>query len=185
MGMISVREYANPQEMIAHARALHRKTWVENGALAAKRQAEAERRAAQERAEERARKAERERLSVAAIEAHRPAYEAAIGKDRLDRNPRRIIERIAEQHGIAPEAITGPSRYAHICHARFAAVAAVREANTKMSLPALAVFFNRDHTTILNALRKAAALGPEALATPKKPWIKNPTRAELRKAWKP
>jgi len=70
-------------------------------------------------------------------------------QERLD-----LIAEIAEQHDVSLADVIGPSRFRHIINARFAAIRAVRQRYPEMSLPQLGRLFNRDHTTILHALRK-------------------------------
>jgi hypothetical protein len=190
--LIKVREYANPAEILAHARELHRKTWQGNARFAIERQAErqaaAERLAEADRRREEERAAERERVRLELALAHGGAlalYEQTIGKERLERGPRVIIERIAKHHGVTAAEITGHGRRAHVMHARFAALAAVREANPLMSTPKIASYFGgRDHTTVLSALKRADLLGAEALSIPKPP-AKLETRPQRMKAAKP
>jgi hypothetical protein len=65
-----------------------------------------------------------------------------------------IIERVACKHGMLPAHITGDQRAKHFVKARYAAIAEVRRIYPEKSLPWLGRQFNRDHTTILHALRK-------------------------------
>ena len=64
------------------------------------------------------------------------------------------IAEIAERHEVSLADVLGPSRFQHVVRARFAAIRAVRQRYPEMSLPQLGRLFNRDHTTILHALRK-------------------------------
>lgn len=70
-----------------------------------------------------------------------------------------IIEMVAAWHMMTVEDLTGPSRQRHHCAARFDAIAAIytliKINGRRMSLPEVARYFGgRDHTSILNALRK-------------------------------
>jgi hypothetical protein len=65
-----------------------------------------------------------------------------------------IIERVARTHGMLPAHITGDQRAKPFVRARYAAIAEVRRIYPEKSLPWLGRQFNRDHTTILHALRK-------------------------------
>ena len=67
---------------------------------------------------------------------------------------RRIIERVARAHGMLPVQITGDQRAKPFVKARYDAIAEVRRIYPEKSLPWLGRQFNRDHTTILHALRK-------------------------------
>jgi hypothetical protein len=67
---------------------------------------------------------------------------------------KQIINRIASDHDISPAAIIGPNRYASLTRPRFIAIYLVR-AITSLSMPEIGKRFGyRDHTTILNALKK-------------------------------
>lgn len=86
-----------------------------------------------------------------------------LGDDRIERTPRRIITRVAEEYGLRYDDIVGESREGPVVEARFAAIAAVRSAHPKRSLPWLGTQFgNRDHTTILHALRHLGLAAPAA-----------------------
>lgn len=75
---------------------------------------------------------------------------------------RRIVQIIAEvaaRHDLRPEEITGPERWKRNCRARYEAMwlarqAVGRDGKPLYSLPQIGRFFNRDHTTVLNALRR-------------------------------
>lgn len=70
---------------------------------------------------------------------------------------RAIIEQVAKETGIPYAMIVGCSRNAVIVEARFEAIARVAT-NTGWSLPRIGRVFNRDHTSILNALKKKGVL---------------------------
>ncbi len=71
------------------------------------------------------------------------------------RDPRRIMSEVARQFGVTLRDITGHSREAHGMRARLAAIHAVRLAHPEMSVKRLGRNFgNRDHTSILCAIRK-------------------------------
>ena len=66
--------------------------------------------------------------------------------------PEEIIGEVALVTGVPAPAITGRRRNKYIVHARFLAMAAVREAFGWWSLQMTADFFHReDHGTIINA----------------------------------
>lgn len=83
--------------------------------------------------------------------------------EKLAREPRKIIARVAAQHDLAPEDILGPGRSIPIVAARRAAIAAVLAEHPSLTLLQLGRIFRRDHTTILHSLR---ALGIKAGAKP-------------------
>lgn len=66
------------------------------------------------------------------------------------------IEEVAARHNVTTEEILGDCRLAHICAARWEAVRAVQTKNPGLSTVALGKIFNRDHTTIMYALKKTA-----------------------------
>lgn len=65
-----------------------------------------------------------------------------------------ILSEVAGRHGVTIAAITGRSVRREIVAARHEAIALAHAARPDLSLPALGRLFRRDHTTILNALRK-------------------------------
>lgn len=78
----------------------------------------------------------------------------------LSRDIVRIIGQIAAIHGTTARAILGRARPRYIIKARFAAIYAVHQAKPHLSLPQLGrIFGGRDHTTILNALKRAEGIG--------------------------
>lgn len=82
--------------------------------------------------------------------AHRPAPYATLAT--------RIIRAVASEFNITADELIGPSRKAKYIAPRFIAIALVLEM-TNMSLPACGrKFGNRDHTSILNARKKAASM---------------------------
>ena len=72
---------------------------------------------------------------------------------------RRLISQVAFWHDLTPEDILGPRRFDHIVTARMDAIAAIylncRKSSGLYSLPDTGrAMGNRDHTTVLHALRK-------------------------------
>ncbi|PYE89620.1 helix-turn-helix domain-containing protein [Phyllobacterium leguminum] len=65
-----------------------------------------------------------------------------------------IIARVAHRHGFTYDDIIEQSRVKKLVAARFEAMAAVRTAKPLMSVPEIAKWFKRDHTTVINALQK-------------------------------
>lgn len=80
-------------------------------------------------------------------------------------SPRAIIERVSAWHDMEANVVTGPLRNIPIVAARTDAMAAIyincrrwgsfEQAYVCLSLPAIGRHFNRDHTTVLHALKKA------------------------------
>ena len=114
--------------------------------------------------------AQREREELA-VEARRQAELAAVAQmdalvfqildpEQLSREPKRIIARVAEAFGFTHADIVGDGRTSDVVRARYAAIAAVREARPDLSLPRLGrLFGGRDHTTMLHAIRKMERTG--------------------------
>lgn len=77
--------------------------------------------------------------------------------DPLAHLPRSIIRRVAAQYGLTYADIVGRDMFSHVVHARHEAIRAVHEAHPTYALNKLGRIFDRDHTSIINALR-----GPKA-----------------------
>ena len=76
-----------------------------------------------------------------------------LAPDWIDRQPKRIIARVAAEHRVGVDDIIGPSKHCEVVTARYAAIQAVAEAHPNLSGPQLGqIFGGRDHTTILYAL---------------------------------
>lgn len=65
-----------------------------------------------------------------------------------------IIRVVAVKHGISVQDIKSESRSRHMVEARHEAMALVYKLRPDLSLPAIGRIFNRDHTSVLNAVRK-------------------------------
>lgn len=70
-----------------------------------------------------------------------------------------IIRHVASLYGVSYGDIVGHRRNRKIVAARHAAVRAVADARPDMTLPGMGRVFNRDHTTLLHALRKTKREG--------------------------
>ncbi len=101
------------------------------------------------------RAAEERRLYLDSVRDYRIIEWRPVGR----RPIRDIIATVATFHGVEPQDITGASRNRAITRARFDAVRAVAEARPDMSLPMIGRVFNRDHTTILHALKRTRRPG--------------------------
>lgn len=71
---------------------------------------------------------------------------------------RQIVAETAERHGFTADEILGPGKKASLVKARWEAMALVRREFPAWSLPQIGMFFNRDHTSVLHALRMAAKM---------------------------
>ena len=68
-----------------------------------------------------------------------------------------IIREVATEHGLRVCDVIGPRRMKRLVSARFKAIYRVANERPDLSLPAIAkIFGNRDHTSILHALRAYA-----------------------------
>lgn len=65
-----------------------------------------------------------------------------------------IASRVAAMHGFTLAELAGDRRDRKLIEARFDAIKAVADARPDMSLIRIGKIFNRDHTSILHALRK-------------------------------
>jgi chromosomal replication initiator protein len=66
--------------------------------------------------------------------------------------PSVVLENIAEEYGVSVEEITGPRRSPYIYNARIAAIRDLKSIG--MSSVEIGRLLNRDHTTILHALKR-------------------------------
>ncbi len=67
---------------------------------------------------------------------------------------RDIVELVADKHGVTVDDIFGKRKFQHLVEARVEAISQVRRARPDWTLRRLAMFFERDHTTVIHALRK-------------------------------
>ena len=77
----------------------------------------------------------------------------------MSRQIDRIVRDVAERHGLLPYDLTGPAQWKRECRARFEAMWLARQiigrdGKPLYSLPQIGRHFNRDHTSVLNALRR-------------------------------
>lgn len=68
-----------------------------------------------------------------------------------------ILKEVSDRVGIPVKTLLGASRNRNIVFARHFAIWVVHNERPDLSLPTLGRIFNRDHTTILHALRKMEA----------------------------
>lgn len=73
----------------------------------------------------------------------------------------RIVLQVSKATGVKPNEIMGQSRTRHVVRARFAAMVITRD-YLGLSYPAIGRAFNRDHTSVINAMRKVDALVADA-----------------------
>jgi hypothetical protein len=81
-------------------------------------------------------------------------FERGLAAIRSGPSARRIVVEVAERHGLAVEDILGPRRSGPLIAARHEAMAEVYTRCPALTLPQIGVLFNRDHTTVLSALKK-------------------------------
>lgn len=70
-----------------------------------------------------------------------------------------IIAHVAHLHLLKPDDLIGPRRMKHIIAARHEAIRVTANLRPDLSLPQIGRAFNKDHTTILHALRKTQQAG--------------------------
>lgn len=68
-----------------------------------------------------------------------------------------IVAHVSRSAGVKPKDIMGRSHQRHIVRARFAAMAICRD-YLDMSYPAIGRVFGRDHTSVMNAMRRVDEL---------------------------
>ncbi|MDH2313087.1 helix-turn-helix domain-containing protein [Methylobacterium brachiatum] len=154
------REFTDAAGLQAHYRALRERLWAPRPVQP--RHADGRTRALSEAQRERELREEEERRR-AVFEA-RAEMDALVFQvldpEQLAREPKRIIMRVAEAFGVTHADIVGESKTARVVQARWAAIAAVREAWPNKSLPQLGrCFGGRDHTTIMHAIRTMERTG--------------------------
>lgn len=74
-----------------------------------------------------------------------------------------LIRLVASKHGVTVSAIKGSARHRAIVAIRHEAMAFVYKLRPDLSLPQIGRVFNRDHTTILHAVRKLEIDRPRPL----------------------
>jgi chromosomal replication initiation ATPase DnaA len=149
------REFTDAASMQAHYRTLQARLWAPRAIKP--RHVDGRTRALAEAQREREDREQEERRQAAfAARAEMDALVfQVLDPEQMAREPKRIITRIAEAFGFSYDDIIGDGRTARVVRARYAAIAAVREAWPNKSLPQLGrCFGDRDHTTMLHALRK-------------------------------
>lgn len=70
----------------------------------------------------------------------------------------KLMDEVAEDFGTTVQVLKGISRNREIVHARQMAMYRVRKERPDLSLPVIGRAFNRDHTTVLHAIRKIEKL---------------------------
>lgn len=154
------REFSDAAAMRAHYRALQARLWAPPAPQP--RRVDDRTCSLAEAQRERLQREEAERLQAAI--ADRAQLDALVFQvldpEQLAREPKRIIARVAEAFGVTHADIIGPRQFAALVRARWAAIAAVREARPDLSMIQLGrAFGGRDHTTILHAIRKMERSG--------------------------
>lgn len=88
---------------------------------------------------------------------HRLARVEGVAERPIPRSIRRIVDQVAAHFGVSKGHLLGEPRAAHITLARHVAMHLCRELHG-FSLPFIGRAFNRDHTSVLHAVRRIAAL---------------------------
>ena len=78
--------------------------------------------------------------------------------DALPSRVRKIVAEAAKEHGVRIYSIFSPSRRAPVVMARWAAMYRVKAGNPSLSAPQVAKWFGRDHTSVLSAWARYAAI---------------------------
>jgi len=68
--------------------------------------------------------------------------------------PNEVLQTVAKCRRLTVDDLRGPSRRAYIVRARWEAMRMLRDRG--LSLSAIGIILNRDHTTVLHALRRTA-----------------------------
>ncbi|MEM6898439.1 MAG: helix-turn-helix domain-containing protein [Pseudomonadota bacterium] len=82
-------------------------------------------------------------------------YASGMHREHLGRTAK-LVEAAAALAGCTAEEVYSPLQRKAQVHARFAAIAASYGMSNQVTLTTLGMVFNRDHTTILNAITKVA-----------------------------
>lgn len=101
-------------------------------------------------------------VAAAESEAARILAEAGLSPSGGRRAVQSIIREVAQRRGVSVRDILGPSRSASIVAIRHEAIAQAYMERPDMSLPELGRRFNRDHTTVIHAVRKYGVLRGDA-----------------------
>lgn len=72
----------------------------------------------------------------------------------LDLDSQREASAVAKRHGLTYAQLMGPSRYSHIVRARAELYRVLRAAPYRWSYPAIGAFVGRDHTTVIDCIRR-------------------------------
>lgn len=70
---------------------------------------------------------------------------------------RRLVREVCEDAAVSEPAIYSTNRRRHVARARQAAMWRIRKEMPDLSLPQIGRFFNRDHTTVIHAIRAVEA----------------------------
>jgi chromosomal replication initiation ATPase DnaA len=82
---------------------------------------------------------------------------ADLAWQRRSRTPvREIAASVADKYGLTVDDLRGTDRTRRVAWPRQEAMAEIRRHRQDMSLPDIGRFFNRDHTTVIHALRAVA-----------------------------
>lgn len=93
------------------------------------------------------------------------AYRCIVVRGTGPKEPARdIVAKVAALHGMTASEVISARRDRKTVEARFDAIKAVADARPDLSLPQIGRIFERDHTSILHALRKRGGRVPSSTA---------------------
>lgn len=98
-------------------------------------------------------------------QAHREAVAAILAQYQMldvieaKVSARKLMRVVAEGYGVTDLDLMGPRRDRFIVRVRHEAIRAVADARPDMTLPQIGKVFNRDHTSVIHALRKTKKPG--------------------------
>ena len=149
--MTYLPEPTTAAEVIERARAVARRHAMD--AMASRMPHAVQSRSADPEKFEAIRKAAQARSSDQAISAQMSQAHRFLGSIRSPASASQIIQEVALEYRVSVNEILGERRSAKILTARWEAIRRVYDA-TEWSLSRISRIFNRDHSTIINALRK-------------------------------
>jgi chromosomal replication initiation ATPase DnaA len=96
----------------------------------------------------------RHELTAKAAAIHRGTGTINVDLADIERTPQEIIKAVADEFGVTASDIRGECRARFLVAVRFRAIARIYLAKPNASLPQIAKWFGRDHTSILHAVQK-------------------------------
>lgn len=153
--MVKAREFAGPDALRAHYAAVNARLWAPRPAPAAP-EAPADRSVEPVKEDERSVEPACDKADDG-LAAQDALVFQVLDPAMVARTPRRIIADVARAHGSTYAEIVGASHTRRVVAIRWRAIVAVMEANPRLSIAGVGRCFNKDHTTILSALKRIRA----------------------------